>query len=56
LNAKVETSTDLFYLLDGRFNQLQTFYVDVVNFSPSREEVENQVSFTRQSLFYPTKN
>jgi hypothetical protein len=48
LNIKVKTFTDCLYLLDGRFNRLHTFYVDVVNIYPQDEEVEKQVSFTRK--------
>ena len=48
LNIKVQCFDDCLYLLDGRFNQLHTLYVDLVNtYSP--QNIKNQVSFARNN-------
>ncbi|CAF5105652.1 unnamed protein product, partial [Rotaria sp. Silwood1] len=48
LNIKVQTFDVCLYLLDGRFEQLRTLYIELAKiFSPSGE-IENQVNFTRK--------
>jgi hypothetical protein len=46
LNVKVQCFEDCLYLLDGRFNQLHTLYVDFIEICDP-EKIENQVRFTR---------
>ena len=43
LDLKVQTFGDCLYLLDGRFNQLHTFYIELVNIHPPDEEIQNNV-------------
>lgn len=43
LNLRVQTFTDCLYLLDGRFNQLQTFDIELINMHPPDEEIPNNV-------------
>jgi hypothetical protein len=49
LNVRLQSFDDCLYLLDGRFNQLHTLYVDLTHMRPS-EEIQNQVSFKRKTL------
>jgi hypothetical protein len=47
LNIKVHSFGDCLELLDGRFDQLHTFIVDLVHIRSPRE-TKNQVSFIRK--------
>ncbi|CAF4539221.1 unnamed protein product [Rotaria sp. Silwood2] len=42
LNIKVQTFAMCLYLLDGRFDQLQTLYIELANIFPPSEEIKNQ--------------
>jgi hypothetical protein len=56
LNIKVHCFDDFLYLLDGRFNQLHTLYVDLARIYCS-DEIKNQVCFTRKiSMLLNNKN
>ncbi|CAF3060492.1 unnamed protein product [Rotaria sp. Silwood2] len=46
-NIRVHTFDDCLYLLDGRFNQLHTLYVDADDIF-CVDEIKNQVRFTRK--------
>jgi hypothetical protein len=48
LNIKAQSFYVCLYILDGRFNQLHTLYIDFANIHSPSEEIENQVSFTRK--------
>jgi hypothetical protein len=48
LNIKVHCFDDFLYLLDGRFNQLHTLYVDLVHIRRP-EEIKNEVSLKRKT-------
>jgi hypothetical protein len=49
LNIKAQSFSQCLYILDGRFNQLHTLTLDLVNF-PSSEELmdQNEVSLKRK--------
>ena len=47
LDIKVQSFDDCLYLLDGRFNQLHTLIVDLVNLFDTGE-IKNQVCFVRK--------
>jgi hypothetical protein len=47
LNIRLECFDDCLYLLDGRFNQLHTFIVDLTKVRLPKL-IPNQVSFTRK--------
>ena len=49
LNIKVQSFHVCLYLLDGRFNQLQTFFIELANIHIPDQEIENQVSFTQKN-------
>ncbi|CAF2987020.1 unnamed protein product [Rotaria sp. Silwood2] len=51
LNIRICTIDDCLYLLDGRFNQLHTLYVDIVDVNPS-EEIKNQDDLPNLKCFY----
>ncbi len=40
-----QNMTTCLFILDGRFSQLHTLYVDLVNLDDPSEDVQNQVSF-----------
>jgi hypothetical protein len=44
LDIKVQSFFMCLYLLDGRFNQLHTFYIELTHIHLPDEEIENQVS------------
>jgi hypothetical protein len=46
LKIRLQTFNDCLYLLDGRFNQLQTLIVDLMKIHPP-DEIKIQVSFIR---------
>jgi len=48
LNIKVQSFSQFVYLVDGRFNQLHTLIVDLINPADSTELIENKVSFKRK--------
>jgi len=48
LNIKIQSFDMCFYLLDGCFNQLHTFYIELAHIHCPDERVENQVSFTKK--------
>ncbi|CAF2959730.1 unnamed protein product [Rotaria sp. Silwood2] len=50
LNIRVECFEDCLYLLDGRFNQLHTLYVDLVNMSDV-PEIQNQSDLPNLKCF-----
>jgi hypothetical protein len=43
LHVSLKNLTDCLYLLDGRFNQLRTFYVDICYISVGRVKFKNTV-------------
>ncbi|CAF2962968.1 unnamed protein product [Rotaria sp. Silwood2] len=48
LHIKVQHFDDILYLLDGRFNKLQIFYVDVINVAHTRTSppmINNKVGY-----------
>jgi hypothetical protein len=45
LHINVEQFTDCLYLLDGRFKQLHTFYVNVQYFMPPSSAIINKVDY-----------
>lgn len=49
LNIKVHCFEDCLFILDGRFNQLQTFQVSLDEIFPPRR-IQNEVSFLTKSL------
>jgi hypothetical protein len=49
LKINIQSFEDCLYLLDGRFNQLRTLIIDLVNLFDT-DEVENQVSFLKRNL------
>ena len=52
LDLKVQTLADCLYLLDGRFNRLHTFYIELLHSHPPEEDIQNNVSsFIPESLF-----
>ncbi|CAF1264653.1 unnamed protein product [Rotaria sordida] len=55
LNIKVQCFNDCLYLLDGRFNQLHTFYVDLVRIRIP-QEVENQGDLPNLKCFSLSSN
>ena len=55
LNIKAESFEDCLFVLDGRFNQLQTLHIDLCRIFPPHG-IENQVSFTRKVPHYQRKN
>ena len=48
LNIKVQSFYMCLYLLDGRFNQLHTFYIQLAHIHCPDEGIENQVSFRKK--------
>lgn len=50
LKINIQSFNDCLYILDGRFNQLDTLIIDLVNLR-DRTEIENQVSFLQRNLF-----
>jgi hypothetical protein len=54
LDIKVQSYDDCLYLLDGRFNQLHTLIIDVVN-SLNTGAVDNQVSFVKKNFLLLNK-
>jgi hypothetical protein len=52
LNIKIQSFDMCFYLLDGRFNQLHTFYIELAHIHCPDERVENQVSFTKNEFAF----
>lgn len=48
LHTRVQCFEDCLHLLDGRFNQLHTFSVDVCHIHRPDEIIINQVSFIRK--------
>ncbi|CAF1531691.1 unnamed protein product [Rotaria sordida] len=55
LNIRVQCFDDCLYLLDGRFNQLHTLYVDLVNLS-CLDETENQGNLPNLRCFFLSCN
>jgi len=45
LHVNLETFTDCLYLLNGRFNQLRKFYVNICMIVPSHLVIDNQVNY-----------
>jgi hypothetical protein len=52
LKIKIQTFSQCLWILDGRFNQLQTLNIDLANIYPPLEQIENQVSLTNKFDFY----
>ena len=52
LNIKVQNFFMCLYLLDGRFNQLHTFHIELINIHPPREAIENQVSSRKNEFTF----
>jgi hypothetical protein len=52
LKIKIQTFSQCLWILDGRFNQLQTLNIDLANIHSPLEEIENQVSLTNKFDFY----
>ena len=50
LNIKVQTFDSCLYILDGRFSQLHTLYIDAIKIDFSNNEIENQVSVKRKEI------
>ena len=50
MKINIQSFNDCLYLLDGRFNQLDTLILDLVNLW-DRTEIENQVRFLQGNLF-----
>ena len=50
LDIKVQSYDDCLYILDGRFNQLHTLIIDVVNLFDSGD-VTNRVCFIKRNLY-----
>jgi hypothetical protein len=50
LNIKVQSIDVCLYILDGRFEQLRTLYIELANICTSSEGIENQVRFTRKLI------
>ncbi len=48
LNIKVQSFSQLVYLVDGRFNQLHTLIIDLINPAYTTKLIENKVSFKRK--------
>ena len=48
LTIKVQSISQFIYLIDGRFSQLHTLIVDLVNIVFWPDLIENKVSFTRK--------
>ena len=48
LNIKVQSFHMCLYLLDGRFSQLHTFYIELAHIHRPDEGIENQVSSTEK--------
>jgi hypothetical protein len=48
LNIRIQRFDDCLYLLDGRFNQLHTLYVDLTHIYPPHD-IQNQVSFIKKT-------
>ena len=55
LYIKVPSFDKYLYILDGRFNQLQTFCIDLNNIYPSYD-IEDQVNFTRKVFSCQSEN
>jgi hypothetical protein len=51
LNVKVCNFKDCLYILDGRFNNLQSLHIDLMTIYPLLEQVENQVSLIIRDIF-----
>ncbi len=51
LNIKVSDFMDCLYILDGRFNNLQSLDIDLMMIYPLLEQVENQVSLIIRDIF-----
>jgi len=52
LHINVEDFTDCLYLLDGRFKQLHTFYVNIHFFVPPSPAIINKVHYLNQGTQY----
>jgi hypothetical protein len=50
LDIKIQSYDDCLYILDGRFNQLETLIIGVIN-PHSTGAVDNQVSFLKKKVF-----
>ena len=51
LKIKAQSFNDCLYILDGRFNNLQSLYIDLMNIYPSSIQIENQVSLIIKDIF-----
>ncbi|CAF2399966.1 unnamed protein product [Rotaria sp. Silwood2] len=52
LNIKVQNFSQCLYILDGRFNQLHTLYIDLANIHPPDEEIENKRKIANLKCFF----
>jgi len=50
LNIKLQTFAACLHILDGRFSQLHTLYVDLTKIYREEREIPNEVSVTRKEI------
>ncbi|CAF4748953.1 unnamed protein product, partial [Rotaria sp. Silwood2] len=48
----VQNFSQCLYILDGRFNQLHTLYIDLANIHPPDEEIENKRKIANLKCFF----
>jgi hypothetical protein len=51
LKIKAQTFDDCLYIVDGRFDNLQSLYILLANISRSSKQIENQVSFLIRDIY-----
>ncbi|CAF4127467.1 unnamed protein product [Rotaria sp. Silwood2] len=55
LNIKVQTFDICLYILNGRFSQLHTLYIDLTNIYLPEKEVQNQLCLSNNQMNFPSQ-